>query len=56
MNVAADTLVDDVEPFLLRKELLVRTPRGRKLTSRGFEHLGLPPARDDRGDGQPRLF
>lgn len=55
MNVAVDTLVDDVEPFLLRKELLVRTPRGRKLTSRGFEHLGLPPAGGDR-DVQPRLF
>jgi Holliday junction DNA helicase RuvB len=56
MNVAADTLIDDVEPFLLRKELLVRTPRGRKLTPRGFDHLGLHPARNDRGDSQPTLF
>ncbi len=41
MNVAPDTLVDEVEPFLLRSELVIRTPRGRKLTPKGFEHLGL---------------
>ncbi|NLF08590.1 MAG: Holliday junction branch migration DNA helicase RuvB, partial [Pirellulaceae bacterium] len=32
MNLAPDTLIDEVEPFLLRSELVVRTPRGRKLT------------------------
>jgi holliday junction DNA helicase RuvB len=44
MNLAADTLIDEVEPFLLRKELVVRTPRGRKMTPAAFEHLGLSPA------------
>ncbi len=45
LNTAPDTLTDEVEPFLLRAELLVRTPRGRKLTSKGYEHLGhTPPA------------
>jgi Holliday junction DNA helicase RuvB len=43
MNLAPDTLVDEVEPFLLRSELIVRSPRGRRLTSAGFEHLGLNP-------------
>ena len=43
MSSAADTLEDDVEPFLLRCELVVRTPRGRRLTARGEEHLGAPP-------------
>ena len=40
LNTATDTLTDEVEPFLLRAELVVRTPRGRKLTAKGFEHLG----------------
>jgi Holliday junction DNA helicase RuvB len=43
MNVPTDTLIDEVEPFLLRSELVVRTPRGRKLTEAGFEHLGAVP-------------
>ncbi|MCA9261459.1 MAG: Holliday junction branch migration DNA helicase RuvB, partial [Planctomycetales bacterium] len=43
LNTAADTLTDEVEPFLLRAELVVRTPRGRKLTPRGYEHLGASP-------------
>jgi Holliday junction DNA helicase RuvB len=41
MSSAPDTLEDDVEPFLLRCELVVRTPRGRKLTALGEEHLGV---------------
>ena len=38
-----DTLSDEVEPFLLRSELVVRTPRGRKLTVAGYAHLGATP-------------
>jgi Holliday junction DNA helicase RuvB len=47
MNAALDTLVDEVEPFLLRSELVVRTPRGRKLTTRAYEHLGKTPPPDE---------
>jgi Holliday junction DNA helicase RuvB len=43
ISTAADTLEDDVEPYLLRCELNVRTPRGRRLTAKGDEHLGAPP-------------
>ncbi|HEX6960258.1 MAG TPA: Holliday junction branch migration DNA helicase RuvB [Lacipirellula sp.] len=43
LNTAIDTLTDEVEPFLLRSELVVRTPRGRKLTAKGYEHLGATP-------------
>lgn len=44
LNTATDTLTDEVEPFLLRAELVVRTPRGRKLTTAGYGHLGkIPP-------------
>lgn len=48
MNTACDTLTDEVEPFLLRSELVVRTPRGRKLTTKGYEHLGQSPPDEDR--------
>lgn len=41
MNVSADTLEDEVEPFLLRSELIVRTRRGRMATNKAFQHLGL---------------
>jgi Holliday junction DNA helicase RuvB len=45
MNTALDTLTDEIEPFLLRSELVIRTPRGRKLTPRAYDHLGaVPPA------------
>ena len=53
MNIPPDTLIDEVEPFLLRSELVVRTPRGRKLTNAGYEHLGATPA--VAADG-PQLF
>lgn len=43
MSSAADTLEDDVEPFLLRCELVIRTPRGRRITAKGEEHLGAAP-------------
>ncbi len=40
MNVSSDTLEDEVEPFLLRSELIVRTRRGRIATPKAYEHLG----------------
>lgn len=42
MNVSSDTLEDEVEPFLLRSELIVRTRRGRIATGKAFDHLKLP--------------
>jgi Holliday junction DNA helicase RuvB len=36
-----DTLEDVVEPFLIQSGLLKRTPRGREVTARGWQHLGL---------------
>ncbi len=43
INTAVDTLTDEVEPFLLRSAYVVRTPRGRKLTEKGYAHLGETP-------------
>jgi Holliday junction DNA helicase RuvB len=42
MNTVTDTLADEVEPFLLRTELILRTPRGRVATPKAFRHLNLP--------------
>ncbi|GAA4461385.1 Holliday junction branch migration DNA helicase RuvB [Novipirellula rosea] len=39
MNVSSDTLEDEVEPFLLRTEMIVRTRRGRMATHKAFEHM-----------------
>lgn len=37
-----DTLEEVVEPYLIQKGYLQRTPRGRMLTPRAFHHLGMP--------------
>jgi Holliday junction DNA helicase RuvB len=37
-----DTIEDVFEPYLLQQGLLKRTPRGRVLTQRAYDHLGLP--------------
>jgi holliday junction DNA helicase RuvB len=42
-----DAIEDIIEPFLIQKGFLQRTPRGRLLTGLAFQHLGLPePPRD----------
>jgi holliday junction DNA helicase RuvB len=61
MNLSVDTLKDEVEPYLLRREYVVRTPRGRQATSAAYLHMGLPeppPPEPDFSlfDPQRRLF
>jgi Holliday junction DNA helicase RuvB len=58
MNADPDTLADEVEPFLLRTELVVRTPRGRVATSRAYAHLRIDPPADAQvpSSAQARLF
>jgi Holliday junction DNA helicase RuvB len=47
-----DTLEDVYEPFLLQQGFLARTARGRVVTDRAYQHLGVPlPTRE-----QQRLF
>jgi holliday junction DNA helicase RuvB len=42
-----DAIEEIVEPFLIQKGFIQRTPRGRLLTSHAFRHLGLAePTRD----------
>jgi Holliday junction DNA helicase RuvB len=49
MNIAADTLADEIEPYLLREQFIVRTPRGRVATPKAFSLLGreMPKKPDD---------
>jgi Holliday junction DNA helicase RuvB len=60
MNLAVDTLTDEVEPYLLRRHYIVRTPRGRRATTAAYRHLGLaeppPEAEVPLFDPQRRLF
>jgi holliday junction DNA helicase RuvB len=46
-----DTIEELYEPYLMQIGFLDRTPRGRRITARALEHLGLP-----RSAGQPRLW
>jgi holliday junction DNA helicase RuvB len=59
MSLAVDTIKDEVEPYLLRRRYIVRTPRGRRATRLAYRHLDLPePVEEpDFNDlDQPRLF
>ena len=40
-----DAIEEIIEPFLIQRGLLARTPRGRVLTGHGFRHLGLAEPR-----------
>jgi Holliday junction DNA helicase RuvB len=55
MTVPADTLSDEVEPYLLREQFIVRTPRGRVATMRAYELLGKA-MKASANDGQRGLF
>src|SRR5262249_27743870 len=53
MNLPVDTLSDEVEPYLLRQQYIVRTSRGRMATPRAYQHLGKTPPKTN---GQSSLF
>ena len=38
-----DTIEDVYEPFLIQEGYVLKTPRGRLLSGKGYEHLGLKP-------------
>jgi len=58
LNEEVDTLADVVEPYLLKIGFVIRTPRGRKVTKKAYEHLGIIPPRQNAGgpEGQEQLF
>lgn len=47
MGEEAETLESLAEPFLLRRGLLARTPRGRMATNAGWIHLGFSPPQSE---------
>lgn len=49
----AGTLEEVYEPFLIQEGFLQRTPRGREVTAKAYEHLGKKPFGKD---GGPTLF
>jgi Holliday junction DNA helicase RuvB len=55
MNLPTDTLSDEVEPYLLREQYIVRTPRGRIATPRAYETLGRPKKGEEE-ENQRGLF
>jgi Holliday junction DNA helicase RuvB len=57
MNLPTDTLSDEVEPYLLREQFIIRTPRGRVATARAYQLLGKPLRPSNSGnDSQRTLF
>ncbi|RKX22054.1 MAG: Holliday junction branch migration DNA helicase RuvB [Candidatus Zixiibacteriota bacterium] len=52
LNEEIDTLVDMVEPYLLKIGFLQRTKRGRMVSHNACKHLGI----DISADNQPNLF
>jgi len=41
LSESRDALEEVIEPFLLQKGLIQRTPRGRMLAQKGWDHLGM---------------
>ncbi len=48
------TVEDVLEPYLIQQGYLIRTARGRMVTSKGYRHFGLTPVRQ--ADPTPDLF
>ncbi len=51
LSESRDALEDVIEPYLLQQGLVQRTPRGRMLAKRGWDHIGLTAPK-----GQSPLF
>ena len=56
MNLASDTLADEIEPYLLREQYIVRSPRGRVSTPRAYTVLGRTPPKPKPDEKQLGLF
>lgn len=48
LSESRDSLEDVIEPYLLQKGLIQRTPRGRMLAQAAWTHLGLDAPKTDR--------
>ena len=53
INEDANTIEDVYEPYLLQIGFISRTPRGRVLLEKGYEHIGIiPPSNQNKGNKQ----
>ncbi|HET6576324.1 MAG TPA: Holliday junction branch migration DNA helicase RuvB [Fimbriiglobus sp.] len=57
MNIAVDTITDEIEPYLLREQFIIRSPRGRMAQPKAFHLFGKTPPKPkpDEKPG-PNLF
>src|SRR5262249_8039816 len=55
MTLPADTLSDEIEPYLLREQFIIRPPRGRVATARAYQLLGKP-MKPESSSEPPSLF
>lgn len=56
MNLPSDTLSDEVEPYLLREQFVLRTARGRMATHKAWNHLGKIQPQLSNSESIPDLF
>ena len=54
INEDTVTLEDMYEPYLMQQGFLTRTPRGRCVTQKAYEHLGIPVPHGE--DAQQKLY
>ncbi len=47
LSESRSTLEEMVEPYLLKEAIIIRTPRGRQLTAKGFKKLGIDPVTNE---------
>ena len=43
VSETAETIEEVYEPFLIQQGFIIRTPRGREVTTKAYEHLNLKP-------------
>ena len=55
INEESVTLEDVYEPYLMQLGFLTRTPRGRCVTPKAYQHLGLPVPGGECGSGLDQL-
>jgi len=56
MNLPSDTLSDEIEPYLLREQFIVRTPRGRMASPRAYQLLGKTMKKPPQDEQRRLLF
>ncbi len=49
LSESRDALEEVIEPFLLQQGMVQRTPRGRMLSQRAWDHLGMTPPKTQGG-------